>query len=88
VHPCCYVVSPEHAVGDATKVPDDLRNGPVMRASRKLIASFTGADPAEHMGFDPCLSCDVVSSTSGHVNTQSSFVPMYRHLLLGAPIKW
>jgi MoaA/NifB/PqqE/SkfB family radical SAM enzyme len=88
VHPCCYVVSPEHAVGDATQAPDDLRNGPVMRASRKLIASFTGAGPAAHAGFDPCLSCDVMSSTAGHVNTQSSFVPMYRHLLLGAPIRW
>ncbi len=89
VHPCCYVVSPEHAVGNAAQAPDDLRNGSVMRASRKLLASFTSPRPAsEQPGFDPCLSCDVVHSTSGHVNTQTSFEPMYRHLLHGAPIRW
>src|SRR3984957_17870997 len=89
VHPCCYVVSPEHAVGNAAQAPDDLRNGSVMRASRKLLASFTDPRSAsEQPGFDPCLSCDVVHSTSGHVNTQTSFEPMYRHLLHGAPIRW
>ena len=89
VHPCCYVVSPEHAVGNAAQAPDDLRNGSVMRASRKLLASFTSPRPAsEQPGFDPCLSCDVVHSASGHVNTQTSFEPMYRHLLHGAPIRW
>jgi MoaA/NifB/PqqE/SkfB family radical SAM enzyme len=89
VHPCCYVVSPEHAVGHAAQDPDDLRNGPVMRGGRKLLASFTGKSrSAEHSGFDPCLSCDVVHSTSGHINTQSSFMPMYRHLMHGTPIRW
>lgn len=89
VHPCCYVVSPEHAVGDASQTPDDLRNGSVMRAGRRLLASFTGSRPTtEHSGFDPCLSCGVRHSTSGHINTQSSFVPMYRHLLHGTPIRW
>jgi MoaA/NifB/PqqE/SkfB family radical SAM enzyme len=89
VHPCCYVVSPEHAVGHAAEPPDDVRNGPVMRSGRRLLASFTGPRPAtDHSGFDPCLSCDVVNSTSGHINTQSSFLPMYRHLLHGAPIRW
>ena len=42
VHPCCYVVSPEHAIGDAVQAPDDLRNGRVMRDGRRLMASFTG----------------------------------------------
>jgi hypothetical protein len=89
VHPCCYVVSPEHAVGHAAQAPDDVRNGSVMRAGRKLLASFAGPQPAtQHSGFDPCLSCGVVNSTAGHVTTQSSFAPMYRHLLHGAPIRW
>ncbi len=89
VHPCCYVVSPEHAVGHAGQTQDELRNGPVMRSSRKLMASFAGQrTDAEHSGFDPCLSCGVVPSTSGHVITQTSFVPLYRHLLHGTPIRW
>jgi MoaA/NifB/PqqE/SkfB family radical SAM enzyme len=89
IHPCCYVVSPEHAVGHAAQTADDVRNGSVMRASRKLLASFAGPQPStEHSGFNPCLSCDVVNSTSGHISTQSSFLPMYRHLLHGAPIRW
>jgi hypothetical protein len=29
-----------------------------------------------------------MQSASGHINTQSSFVPMYNHLLHGAPIRW
>jgi MoaA/NifB/PqqE/SkfB family radical SAM enzyme len=88
VHPCCYVVSPEHAVGDASQNSHDVRNGPIMRSNRRLMASFTGRGPTEHTGFDPCLSCDVMSSTSGHVNTQSTFVYMYEHLLRGRPIRW
>jgi MoaA/NifB/PqqE/SkfB family radical SAM enzyme len=89
VHPCCYVVSPEHAVGHAAQTPADVRNGSVMRASQKLVASFAGPQPTtERSGFDPCLSCGVVNSTSGHIKTQSPFMPMYQHPLHGAPIRW
>jgi MoaA/NifB/PqqE/SkfB family radical SAM enzyme len=89
VHPCSYVVSAEHAVGHAAQPADDVRNESVMRASRELLASFAGPRPAsEHSGFDPCLSCDVVNSTSGHFRTQSSFMPMYQHLLHGVPLRW
>ena len=85
VHPCCYVVSPEHAVG---QTGDDVRNSDVMRRSRRLMASFVERRDAGHAGFDPCVSCAVMGSTSGHVATQSSFVPMYQHLLSGAQIRW
>ena len=88
VHPCCYVVSPEHAVGDANDGADALRNGQLMRASRQLLTSFAqnGSNTGK-IGYEPCLSCDVVQSTSGHVLTQASFLPMYRHLMEGKPIR-
>jgi MoaA/NifB/PqqE/SkfB family radical SAM enzyme len=89
VHPCCYVVSPEHAVGHAAQTPNDLRNGPVMRSGRRLMASFAGhQSDADHIGFDPCVSCNVMHGTSGHITTQASFAQMYQHLLHDTPIRW
>jgi MoaA/NifB/PqqE/SkfB family radical SAM enzyme len=88
VHPCCYVVSPAHAVGDAGSSADALRNHPVMRASRQLFARIGAGDATPPQGHDPCLSCPVVADTGGHVVTQTGFRQAYDYLLRGIPMGW
>ncbi len=88
VHPCCYVVSPAHAVGDALSGAEALRNGTLMRSARRLFAAAAADTDVAPSGHDPCLSCPVVAHTGGHVVTQTSFAQAYNYLVHGAPMGW
>jgi hypothetical protein len=81
VHPCCYVVSPSHAVRAASDGKDGLRNNRVMTSSRALFAKLASGSQEPIRGYDPCVGCDVTRSTHGHVVTQSSFDVLFEYLL-------
>jgi len=78
VHPCCYVVSPAHAIGSATDPVDELRNGPVMRDNRALFAAIGTAEVATTRGHEPCASCSTIDVTCGHIVTQTNFRQLCR----------
>jgi MoaA/NifB/PqqE/SkfB family radical SAM enzyme len=87
VHPCCYVVSPAHAIGRSDDTVNAMRNGDVLRSGRRFYQRL--ADGAKSVGcHEPCLSCSVVTSTAGHVTTQTNFRQLYEYLLRGVPMRW
>ena len=45
VHPCCYVVAPGDAVGDAGEPVGHLRNAPVLRTARSALAAVAMGAP-------------------------------------------
>ena len=87
VHPCCYVVSPAHAIGRSSDAVDALRNGKVLRSGRRFYQRLAAGENsvASH---EPCLSCSVVTSTAGHVTTQTNFRQLYEYVLRGVPMRW
>jgi MoaA/NifB/PqqE/SkfB family radical SAM enzyme len=88
VHPCCYVVSPAHAVGNAAQPVDAVRNGKIMRGNRRMFAAKALNPTARVKGSSPCLSCPVMESTHGHVVTQSHFMHTLAYLMEGRPMRW
>jgi len=87
VHPCCYVVSPEHATGRAEDPVEAIRNGKVLRSSRRHYQQLARGKEAG-AAYEPCLSCGVVATEDGHVRTQTNFVQLYEYLLSGIPMRW
>ena len=88
MHPCCYVVSPAHAIGSATDPVDELRNGPVMRDKRALFAAIGTAEVATTRGHEPCASCSTMDVTCGHIVTQTNFRQLYGYLVHDKPMCW
>lgn len=87
VHPCCYVVSPAHAIGKSSHTVNAMRNGKVMRSSRRFYQRLA-TDQKAIASHEPCLSCSVVTSTAGHVTTQTNFRQLYEYLLKDEPMRW
>lgn len=87
MHPCCYVVSPEHATGHADDSVEAVRNGKVLRSGRRFYRQLARRADAP-AGYEPCLSCGVVTVEDGHVVTQTDFVQLYEYLLDGIPMRW
>ena len=85
VHPCCYVVAPGDAVGDAAA---RLRNAPVLRSVRAALATVAAGAPGAVRAHAPCAACPVVASCDGHVVTQTGFRQLYEYLLHGTAIRW
>jgi len=88
VHPCCYVVSPAHAIGSATDPVDQLRNGPVMRDNRAMFAAVGTDEQTGPRGHEPCASCSTIDATCGHIVTQTNFRQLYGYLVNGRPMRW
>ena len=88
VHPCCYVVAPGDAVGRAEQPAAALRNGGVLRTARAAFAAVAEQRAGPLRAAAPCAACPVVAACDGHVITQTHFVQLYEHLLLGTAIRW
>jgi MoaA/NifB/PqqE/SkfB family radical SAM enzyme len=88
VHPCCYVVAPGDAVGDATDAVARLRNPPALRAARSAFAAVAAGAPGPVRAHPPCAACPVIASCNGHVVTQTEFPQLFRYLLHGTAIRW
>lgn len=87
MHPCCYVASPAHAIGRSSDTVQAIRNGTVTRSGRRFYQRLAeGGKPAA--SHEPCLSCPVVTSTAGHVTTQTNFRQLYEYVLRGVPMRW
>jgi MoaA/NifB/PqqE/SkfB family radical SAM enzyme len=87
VHPCCYVVSPAHAIGSSQDSIEAARNGNVLRSGRQFYRQLAAGSQTV-VSHEPCLSCDVMTSTGGHVTTQTNFRQLYEYLLRGVPMRW
>ena len=87
LHPCCYVVSPAHAVGSVQDSIEAARNGNVLRSGRQFYRQLAAGSQTV-VSHEPCLSCDVMTSTGGHIRTQTNFQQLYEYLLHGAPMRW
>ncbi|MGC8477051.1 MAG: radical SAM/SPASM domain-containing protein [Acetobacteraceae bacterium] len=87
-HPCCYVVAPSHALGDAAEPAVALRNAPAAEAGRAALAALAAGAPGPVTAAPPCDACDVLSACGGHVITQTSFRLLFEHLVNETPIYW
>lgn len=87
-HPCCYVVAPSHALGDATEPAAALRNAPAAEAARAALAALAADAPGPVSAAAPCDRCDVLSACGGHVTTQTGFRQLFDHLVNETPIYW
>ncbi len=88
VHPCCYVVAPGHALGEATAPAEQVRNAPAAGAARAALAALAGGAPGPVLAAPPCADCDVLTACEGHVLTQTSFRYLFDHLVNDTPIFW
>jgi MoaA/NifB/PqqE/SkfB family radical SAM enzyme len=88
VHPCCYVVAPGDAVGEADAPVARLRNAPPLRAARAAFAAVAEGKDGPVRAHPPCASCPVIESCEGHVVTQTSFRQLFDHLVYGTGIRW
>lgn len=72
VHPCCYVVAPEHFVGQVSeKAIGDLFNNEILQDSRRLFRSADSIRAGR--GYDPCVNCKIVTSGGGYVESSLNF---------------
>jgi len=88
VHPCCYVVAPGDAIGDAGEPAEHLRNAPVLRTARSALAAVAMGAPGPVLAHLPCATCTVMASCHGHVVTQTNFRQLFDYLLHGTTIFW
>ena len=88
VHPCCYVVAPYDAVGNAAERVESVRNGPIMRDNRRMLGAIAAGEAGGMAGREPCVSCGVIDSTRGHVLAQADFRTLFDHLLGRKPMPW
>ncbi len=88
VHPCCYVVAPGDAVGEADAPVARLRNAPALRAARAALAAVAEGRDGPVRALAPCASCPVIESCEGHVVTQTSFRQLFDYLVYGTGIRW
>lgn len=81
IHPCCYVVSPAHSVGNALQPPENTRNHEAMVSARQFFAHAASGRETNLRGHDPCVGCSAPISIGAHVPTQTNFIEGYEHLL-------
>jgi hypothetical protein len=58
-----------------------------MRSGRRFYQRLA-TDQKAVASHEPCLSCSVVTSTAGHVTTQTNFRQLYEYLLRGVAMPW